>query len=166
MSVTATALGLNGYNWALLGAGLAAILAGIGSCIGITLSAKLTAGVLAEEPEKFGGLLVLTALPGTQGIYGFITAIMVVVLFGLMQKTQVPLNIGTRIFFATLPVTINCFVSAIYQGIVAAAGVKAVAKRGDTAGKAIVLPALVETYAVLSLIATLFLLLAVKALKF
>lgn len=166
MSVTATALGLTGYHWALLGAGMAAIMAGIGSCIGITICAKLTTGVMAEEPEKFGGLLVLTALPGTQGIYGFITAIMVVVLFGLLQKTQVPLAVGSRIFLATLPVTINCFVSAIYQGIVAAGGVKAVAKRGDVAGKAIVLPALVETYAVLSLIATIFLLLAVKALSF
>lgn len=166
MSETARVLGLTGYHWALLGAALAAILAGIGSAIGITISAKLSAGVLAEEPEKFGGLLVLTALPGTQGIYGFITAIMVVVLFGLLQKTGVPLIVGTRIFIATLPVTINCTVSAIYQGIVSAAGVKAVAKRGDTAGKAIVLPALVETYAVLSLIATIFLLLAVQALKF
>lgn len=161
-----TALGLTGYHWALFGAGLAAIIAGIGSCIGITIAAKLTAGVLAEEPEKFGGLLVLTALPGTQGIYGFITAVMVVVLFGLLNtgaSSAINLTTGTRIFFATLPVTVNCFVSAIYQGIVSAAGVRTVAKRGDAAGKAIVLPALVETYAVLSLIASIFLLMAVKA---
>ncbi|RJQ32374.1 MAG: V-type ATP synthase subunit K [Actinobacteria bacterium] len=163
MSSSATALGLTGYHWSLFGAGLAAILAGIGSCIGITIAAKLSAGVLSEEPEKFGGLLVLAALPGTQGIYGFITAIMVVVLFGLLQKTAIPLAVGSRIFIATLPVTINCFVSAIYQGIVSGAGVKAVAKKEDVAGKAIVLPALVETYAVLSLIATIFMLLAVRA---
>ena len=161
-----TALGMTGYHWALLGAGLAAILPGIGSSIGVTMAAKMTAGVLSEEPEKFGGVLVLTAMPGSQGIYGFITAVMVVVLFNLLQPggaDKMTLFTGTRIFFATLPVTINCFASAIYQAITSSACIKAVAKKGEVAGKAIVLPALVETYAVLSLIASIFLLMAVAA---
>ncbi|HAW60062.1 MAG TPA: V-type ATP synthase subunit K [Actinobacteria bacterium] len=160
-----TFLWLNGYQWAVLAAGLSAIFGGIGSCIGITSAAKLSAGVLSEDPEKFGGLLVLSILPGTQGIYGFITAVLVVVFFGLLGGAgrDIVLAQGLRIFLACLPVMAMCLISAIFQGIVSTAGVGLVAKRGEEAGKGMVLSALVETYAVLSLIVSLFLLMSVKA---
>lgn len=158
-------LGLNGYQWSVFGAGLAAIGGGIGSCVGIAMAAKLAAGVLSEDPDKFGGLLVLCILPGTQGIYGFITAVLVIVFFDLLggSGANIAAEKGFRIFLACLPVVFTCLVSGIYQGVVSAGGVGLVAKRTEEAGKGMILSALVETYAVLSLIVTLFLLMVAQA---
>lgn len=154
-----TYLGLTGIHWAFVGAALAVIGGGMGSAMGITFAARIANGVLAEEPEKFGKLLILVALPGTQGIYGFITAVLVMVFFQLLGGgAKVPLSNGIQAFLACLPVVFVCFVSALYQGLTSAAGVVLVAKRGEESGKAIIFPAMVETYAVISLIATILLL--------
>jgi V/A-type H+-transporting ATPase subunit K len=160
-----TLLGLSGGHWAIFGAALAAIGGGIGSSIGITYAAKLAAGVLAEDPDKFGGLLVLVALPGTQGIYGFITAILVVVFFNLLAGGAVDLSLvkGVLIFFGCLPVAFAALISGVYQGLTSAACVGLIAKRGEELGKAVVLPAMVETYAVLALIVTIFFLLVAQS---
>ena len=160
-----TILGLNGYQWAVFGAGLAAMGGGIGSCIGIAQAAKMSAGVLAEDPDKFGGLLVLSILPGTQGIYGFITAVLVVVFFNLLTGggSEIKTAQGFLVFLACLPVAVNCLFSAIYQGQVSTAGVGLAAKRSEEVGKGMVLSALVETYAVLALIVSVFLLLSAQA---
>ena len=66
----------DGLLIAIIGAALAAILPGIGSAIGVQMGGKAAAGVLSEKPELFGKLLILQALPGTQGIYGFLIAIL------------------------------------------------------------------------------------------
>lgn len=154
-----TFLGLTGIHWAFLGAALAVIGGGMGSAMGITFAAKIANGVLAEEPEKFGKLLVIVALPGTQGIYGFITAVLVMVFFGLLGgDAKIELTRGIQAFLACLPVVFVCFISAVYQGLTSAAGVGLVAKRGEESGKAIIFPAMVETYAVISLIASILLL--------
>ncbi|MGN1096831.1 MAG: permease, partial [Christensenellales bacterium] len=63
-----------GTFFALLGAALAAGLAGSGSAIGIGMAGKAAAGVTAEDPTKFSKCLVLQLLPGTQGIYGLLIA--------------------------------------------------------------------------------------------
>ncbi len=97
-------------------------------------------------------------MPGTQGIYGFITAVLVIVFFNLFGKPSVELMDGIMAFLACLPVVFVCLVSALYQGLTSAAGVGLVAKRGEESGKAIIFPAMVETYAVISLIATILLL--------
>ena len=156
---------MDGNAWALFGAALAVIGGGIGSAVGITLASKVATGVLAEDPEKFGRLLVLTVLPGTQGIYGFATAILVGAFFGFLtpgEATQLPTAQGLAIFFATLPVAIVGLFSGIYQGITAAGGVSLVAKRPEEAGKAFVLPALVETYSVFALVSTILILNAIR----
>ena len=59
---------------ALLGAALATIFAGIGSARGVGMACEVGMGVLAEDPSKFGKMLVLELLPGTQGLYGFIVS--------------------------------------------------------------------------------------------
>ncbi|MDI6689828.1 MAG: V-type ATP synthase subunit K [Actinomycetota bacterium] len=157
-------LGLSGFQWALVGAAAAAIMGGIGSSIGITYIANVAAGILVEDPEKFGGLLPLCAIPGTQGIYGFITGVLVVFFFliggegGKLTSPQ-----GFQIFLACMPVCFACLVSAIYQGLTAVGAAGMVAKRIGEAGKALILPALVETYAALSLIISILLLLSIKA---
>jgi len=63
-----------GIMFALGGAALAAALAGVGSILGVRTAAQASAGIVSEDPDKFGKVLLLTALPGSQGIYGFLTA--------------------------------------------------------------------------------------------
>ncbi|RJQ55547.1 MAG: V-type ATP synthase subunit K [Actinobacteria bacterium] len=160
-----TFLGLTGFQWALFGAGLAAIGGGIGSAIGITYAAQTGAGVLTEDPDKFGALLPIVAVSGTQGIYGFITAVLVLIFFNLLGGggDELTAQQGVQIFFACLPVAFLALVSAIYQGLTSSAAAGMVARRTGEAGKALILPALVETYAVLALIVTIMMLLSIQA---
>ena len=45
-------------------------LAGVGSAFGVTIAGNAALGAMKKN-DKFGNFLVLTALPGTQGLYGF-----------------------------------------------------------------------------------------------
>ncbi|HET6497433.1 MAG TPA: V-type ATP synthase subunit K [Coriobacteriia bacterium] len=152
--------GMTGLEWAYLGAGLAFIGGGSGSAIGITAISNVAAGIVSEDSEKFGKVLPLAAMPGTQGIYGFITALLVFIFFGFFDgRADITAHEGLRIFFSCLPVAALCFVSGIYQGATAAGAAGMVARRDEDAGKALIFPALVETYAVFSLIVTILMLL-------
>lgn len=156
-----TFLGFGGVEWALLGAGTAAILAGIGSAIGITLASTVITGVLSEDDTKFGQLLPLAAMPGTQGIYGFIVAVLFMSFFGILGgNADIPLQAGLGLFAAALPTGFVGLFSAIYQGRTAgaAAGIVAAGKRAP----ALVFPALVETYAIFALIITILMLLGLQ----
>ena len=103
-----------GLAIAIAGGALAAILGGIGSAIGIGYAAQAANGVLSEDPEKFGSLLILVALPGTQGVYGFIGAFMVLQKIGIFGGEIVTLSLqqGLQVFFAALPVAIAALASA------------------------------------------------------
>ncbi|MCJ7652964.1 MAG: V-type ATP synthase subunit K [Actinobacteria bacterium] len=147
--------GMTGYQWALLGAVLAFIGGGMGSSMGITYVNHVASGILVEDPEKFGPLLPIIAIPGTQGVYGLITAILVPIIFSPLGKISA--HKGVLVFFACLPVAFVCFLSAVYQGLSSASAAAMVARRTEEAGKALILPALVETYAVFSLILTIYL---------
>jgi len=61
-----------GLALAVLGAAIAAAVAGIGSALGVGIAGQAAAGLVSEDPDKFGKVLLLEALPGTQGIYGFL----------------------------------------------------------------------------------------------
>ena len=65
-------MGNLGVLLALLGAVLAALVAGIGSAVGVGMSGEAAAGVVTEEPSLFSKVLVLQLLPGTQVIYGML----------------------------------------------------------------------------------------------
>ena len=147
-----------GIAMAMLGAGFAALLAGIGSAIGISFPAKAAAGVISEDPSKFGSLFLLVVLPGTQGFYGFVAAFLIV---GKIAQITTSMQ-GFQLLLAAFPIAIVGFVSAIYQGKVSAAGVNLVAKRSKEAIKGVILAAMVETYAVLGLLISFFLINAVK----
>jgi V/A-type H+-transporting ATPase subunit K len=153
-----------GIDWALLGGAMAAILGGIGSAWGITIASATVSGIVAEDGEKFGKLLPIAAMPGTQGIYGFIASVLVLVLFNVLSGTSTLTGLqGFKIFLACQPVAWSCMVSAVYQGLTGASAAGIVAKRSEDSGKALILPALVETYAVLSLIVTILMLLSMQA---
>lgn len=153
-----------GLAIAIASGGLAALLAGIGSVIGIGMAGQAASGVLREDPEKFGSLFLLVVLPGTQGFYGFIAAFLVMIKLGLLGAQVVtPTTMqGIEIFCASMPVAFAGLISAIHQGRVCTAGVHVVAKHPDQAMKAVIFAAMVETYAVLGLLTTFFMLNGIK----
>ena len=152
----------SGNNLAILGAALATFLAGIGSAKGVNLVAKATAGLISEEPDKFGKAFLLQALPMTQGIYGLVTAFMILFKIGMIgggEVVQLTVSQGAYYLFAALPIAICGLYSAIKQGEVAAAGIAVVAKKPDAAGKAVISASLVETYAILAVLVSVLLVL-------
>lgn len=154
----------SGNNLALLGAGLAAALAGMGSAKGVGIVGEAGAGLLSEDPSKFGKALILQALPGTQGIYGLITAFIVLLKMGIFSGAPVTLTVtqGAYFLMVSLPIALVGYFSAIRQGRVAAAGISLLAKRPNEVGKAITSAALVETYAIFALLVSLLPILFVK----
>lgn len=140
----------------VLGAAMAVGFAGYGSARGIGLANEAAAGILTEDPNKFGYALVLLALPGTQGIYGLLVAVLAMQKVGLLggDGINAALTIwkGLAIAFACLPITITGLYSAIWQGRSSAACILMISKRPEQIGKAVILPAMCETYAVFGLL--------------
>ena len=152
-----------GLAWVILGAALAIGLAGSGSAIGIGIAGEACAGVTTEDPKKFGKLILLQVLPGTQGIYGFLAAIWIMLKVNLLGGViDVPTQVGFQLMLASLPIAIVGLTSGIYQGKVSAAGAGIIAKRPEESGKAIIFSAMVETYAVLGLLISILLINGVK----
>lgn len=139
---------------AIIGAALAAVLSGIGSAYGVLIGGRAAAGVVSEKPDLFGRLLVLQALPRTQGIYGFIVAIMVLVQVGILGGTPVALTEaqGWLFFAACMPIAIVGLLSAIFQAKMSVAAIHMTAKQPDASGKGMTMTVLVETYAILALL--------------
>lgn len=148
---------LNGRNLALIGAALAVILAGIGSAKGVGMVGEAASGLLTEDPSKFGKAMLLQALPGSQGIYGLVTALVIVIKLGLLGGTPAELSVAQGVYFlvAALPIAVAGYFSAVKQAKVSVAGIRLIAKRPDDYGKAIACAALVETYAVFALLVSL-----------
>lgn len=145
----------NGLMFALAGAAMAAFFPGLGSSIGVGIVGQGASGVISEDPGKFSKLLILQLIPGTQGFYGLIACLLILQKLGMPGPfAAVSLQTGLAIFCAALPVAIVGWISAIHQGKVSLAAINIVVKKPDEFGKAIVLPAMVETYAILGLLAT------------
>ena len=143
-----------GMALALLGAVLAALLAGLGSAIGVGMAGQAAAGVVTEDPGKFSKLLILQLLPGTQGIYGFLIAFLTLSQIGVIGggSVEVSTTKGMLYLLACLPIAFVGLWSAIRQAKAAVSCIGLIAKRPDQLGKAIILPAMVETYAILALL--------------
>ena len=146
-----------GNNIALFGAALAAILPGMGSAKGVGMVGEAAAGLVSEDPSKFGKALILQALPGTQGIYGLITAFLIIFNMGILSGNVEFLTVerGTYYMAAALPIAIVGYFSAVKQARVATAGISLLAKRPKEVGKAITSSALVETYAIFAVLVSL-----------
>ena len=142
-----------GIVFATLGAALAVFLAGIGSAKGCGLVGEANAGIVTEEPEKFGQALILQLLPGTQGLYGFI--------IGLLIAFKIPddpnLMHGLYLLGAALPVAIVGYLSAIAQAKVASSALQILAKNPTETTKGIVFSIIVETYAILGFVSSIIL---------
>ena len=144
----------NGIVWAVLGAALACGLAGAGSAHGVGKAGQAAAGLVAEDPSMFAKVLILQLLPGTQGIYGLLVAFIVLSKIGLLGGGAVDVSLadGLMYFCGCLPIAIAGMVSAWHQGDTSVASIGVIAKKPDQFGKAMLFPAMVETYAILALL--------------
>ena len=133
-----------------LGLGLVLSLAGIGSAMGTTTAGNAAEGALKLKPEGSGSYLVLSALPATQGIYGFVA-------FFLMLGKMVadPAANGLIVFGVGACVGLVCMISAIRQGQVCANGIVCVSQGQDVFTNTLIYAALPEFYAILGLVGAL-----------
>lgn len=137
-----------GFVMGALGVALAVGMAGIGSAKGVGIAGEAAAGLLSEQPEKFGKALILQLLPGTQGLYGFVIGLLVF----LKLTPETTFAQGLYLLFACLPIAISGLWSGISQGKAAAAGIQILAKNPEHNTKGMVLAAMVETYALLGFV--------------
>jgi V/A-type H+-transporting ATPase subunit K len=153
-----------GLVYAILGIILVMVLSGIGSSIGVAYAGQAAAGVMTEDPEKFGLMIPLVGIPGTQGFYGFLIGFLVINKLGLLSEAiKMPTTAQGLELLAICGVAgLVEMISAIYQGKVSVASVGIVAKRKEEAGKAFVLPVFVEIYAILGLASAFLLIQGVK----
>ena len=143
-----------GLALALLGGGLAAGLSCVGSAKGTGMAGEAAAGLMCEDPGKFGKAMILQVLPGTQGLYGTVVWFFSIYAIGLLNgNTDLSVMEGLRCFAACLPMALGGLLSAIAQGRVAASSINILAKKPSDWSKGLVLCGIVEFYAILSLLA-------------
>ena len=154
-----------GIVYALLGAALAVFLAGAGSAIGVGIAGQAASGGVSEDPSKFAKVLIMQLLPGTQGIYGLLVGFITLSKIGLLGGGMLELTPqqGLLVLAACLPIGIVGLISGKSQGKTSAAAIGIVAKKPEQFGKAMLFPAMVETYAILALLISI---LAVTNLQF
>ena len=132
-----------------LGLGLVLALAGIGSSIGTTTAGNAAEGALKKKPEAAGSYMVLSALPATQGIYGFVA------FFILLGKFTAGTVSGALCFGVGACVGLACLISGIRQGQVCANGIVGVSQGHDVFTNTLIYAALPEFYAILGLVGAL-----------
>lgn len=136
--------------FAYVGLALMIGLAGIGSAIGVTIGGNATIGALKKNDEAFGNYMLLSALPGTQGLYGFLGFIIV----SGKITAEITMAQGLIVFAAGLALGAVGLFSAIRQGQVCANGIAGIGAGYDVFGKTMILAVFPELYAILAFAAT------------
>jgi V/A-type H+-transporting ATPase subunit K len=137
---------------AYIGIGLMVGLSGVGSAYGTTIAGNASVGAMKKNGEAFGNYIMLTALPGSQGLYGF-AGYFLLDSFGLLETT-IGWGVAASVFGAGLALGLVGLLSAIRQGQVCANGIAAVGSGHDVAGKTLILAVFPELYAIIALAAT------------
>ena len=153
-----------GLALALLGSGLAVGMSGVGSAKGTGIAGEAGTGLLCEDPSKSGKVMVLQLLPGTQGLYGMVVWFFALIRMNVMGNAaavagSMTVQQGLAYFAACMPMAIGGLLSAIAQGRVAAGSINILAKKPDDWSKGLILCGIVEFYAILSLLASMLMLL-------
>ena len=156
---------MNGMLFAILAATLATVLAGIGSAKGVGGAAQTAMGVLSEDSSMFGKMLVLTLLPGTQGLYGFIVGFIIMISCGILGGDAPSMAQGLSYLAASLAIGIGGMISGFAQGRAAVAGISMCAKDEKNFSKAMVSITLVEIYALLAFIVSLLMVISIPGIK-
>ncbi|MCD5381147.1 MAG: V-type ATP synthase subunit K [Candidatus Pacebacteria bacterium] len=155
---------LIGVGLVFAGAAIAAALGFSGSAIGMGHAGQAAAGVLGEKPQLFGKMLLMQALPGSQGIYGLVGAFLILNFSGVLGADGVVMidtATGLQYLMAGIPIGVAGYFSGMFQGIVAAAGISMIAKDESNMGKAIVLSVMVETWAIFGVLISFILLISI-----
>ena len=154
-----------GIVFALTGAIMAALVAGVGSAVGVGMAGEAAAGVVTDDPSKFSKVLILQLLPGTQGIYGLLIAFITLTQIGVLGgSSDISLEKGLLYFAACLPMAIVGYFSAVKQAKASLASISLVSKKPDQFGKAMIFPSMVETYAILALLISILSIMGIKPL--
>ena len=150
-----------GMALGFLGAGLAAALCCVGSAKGTGIAGEAGTGLLCEDPNAFGKILILQVIPGTQGLYGLVVWFFACFQMGMLDGTAINMTVteGLQYFVACMPIALGGWLSAIAQGRVAAGSINILAKQPDHWSKGMVLCITVEFYAILSLLASMLMIL-------
>ena len=154
-----------GLTIALLGSGLAVGLSCVGSAKGTGIAGEAGTGLLSEDPSKSGKVMVLQLLPGTQGLYGLVVWFFALIRMGMLDGSAVNLTVvqGFQYFAACLPMALGGLLSAIAQGRVAAGSINILAKKPNDWSKGLILCGIVEFYAILSLLASMLMIINISA---
>lgn len=134
---------------AYIGVALMVGLAGIASAVGTSICGQASVGAMKKNSNAFGSYMILSALPGSQGLYGFVCFFMV----QDFLTNPTPLQ-GAAILGAGILVGIANLAAAIYQAKVCANGIAAIGNGQDVMGKTLILAAFPELYAILTVAAT------------
>ena len=146
-----------GFFLAMLGIGLMVGLSGAGSAIGVVIGGSAVLGAIKKKPEIFGNVMVLSAMPATQGLYGFVGYIMY---SGSLAQIGPSLTVvqGAVVLGAGIAMGLACLISAIMQGRVVANGISAMGSGYNVFSNSFILGAFPEFYAILSLVAAILML--------
>jgi V/A-type H+-transporting ATPase subunit K len=131
---------------AFIGFGILISLSGIGSIMGTAAGAMATVGAVKKRPESFGSFIVLSALPGTQGLYGFAG-------FFILQdfiSADMTMLQGSGILGAGLALGLAGLLSGIFQGKVCASGIDSIGSGNDVFGRTLILAVFPELYAIIA----------------
>ena len=128
---------------------------------GTGIAGEAGAGLLAEDPSQFSKCMILQVIPGTQGLYGLVIGFLCLMRMGVLNGTYVDMSLqeGLRYFAACMPIAIGGGISAVAQGRVAAGSINILARQPEHWSKGMVLCIVVEFYAILSLLASIMMLL-------
>ena len=133
-----------------IGLGLMLALAGIGSSIGTSIAGNASEGALKLNPDKKSTYMILTGLPATQGIYGFVAFFV----WATVRGSEWIAGNGFLCFGIGISVGLACMISAIRQGQVCANGIVGVSQGHDVMTPTLIYAAFPEFYAILALVAT------------
>lgn len=153
-----------GITLVFIGAALTAVLGFIGSVFGMGFAGQAAAGAVGEKPSLFGKMLLMQALPGSQGIYGLVGAFLILNFSGVLGNDgslMVEMATGWQYLIAGLPIGISGLFSGIYQGLVAASGISLIARDEANTGRAVTLAAMVETWAIFGVLISFILLISI-----
>ncbi|MBN1996632.1 V-type ATP synthase subunit K [candidate division KSB1 bacterium] len=139
---------------AYIGLAMMITLSGFGSAVGVTMGGNATIGALKKNSEAFGNYMLLSALPGTQGLYGFGGFFIMNNIMTQEYVAAMTLGQGLAIFAAGLTLGLVGLVSGIKQGSVCANGIAGIGSGHDVFGKTMVLAVFPELYAILAFAAT------------
>jgi len=128
-------------------------LSGIGSAFGVSIAGNAAIGALKKNSSAFGNFLVLTALPGTQGLYGFAGYFMFQNIFGILTPEMTSIQ-AAAIFGSGVAMGLVCLVTAYRQGQICANGIVAIGQGHNVFGNTLIVSVFPELYAIVSLAAT------------